>query len=101
MRKKTGKPRVTYSPEFKEQAIKLAQELGSARAASEKLGMKHFQTLRLWIRQAKTQAGTPCYDELNKLREENKRLKKELEKERKSVGILRDASAFFCLEQQK
>ena len=59
MRKKTGKKRTIYSPEFKEQAIKLAQELGSAREACEKLGIKHFQTLRLWIHQAKTQTETP------------------------------------------
>ena len=59
MRKKTGKKRTIYSPEFKEQAIKLAQELGSAREACEKLGIKHFQTLRLWIRQVKTQTETP------------------------------------------
>ena len=101
MRKKTGKKRTIYSPEFKEQAIKLAQELGSAREACEKLGIKHFQTLRLWIRQVKTQTETPSYDELQRLREENKKLRKELEKERKSVVLLRDATAFFCLEKQK
>ena len=40
MRKKTGKKRTIYSPEFKEQAIKLAQELGSAREACEKAWYK-------------------------------------------------------------
>ena len=99
MRKKTGKKRTIYSPEFKEQAIKLAQELGSAREACEKLGIKHFQTLRLWIRQVKTQTETPSYDELQRLREENKKLRKELEKERKSVVLLRDATAFFLLRE--
>jgi hypothetical protein len=35
------------------------------------------------------------------MKEENKRLKKELEKEKKVTAILRDATAFFCQENQK
>ena len=45
MSKKADKTRSIYSPEFKEQAVKLAQELGSSKQAAEKLGIKHFQTL--------------------------------------------------------
>ena len=53
MKKKTDRTRTLYRPEFKEKAIKLAQELGSNRDAADKLGIKHFSTLSLWIRQAK------------------------------------------------
>ena len=34
-------------------------------------------------------------------KEEIKRLKKDLEKEKKVTAILRDATAFFCQENQK
>ena len=102
MKKKTGRTRTLYSPEFKKKAIQLAQELGSNRDAADKLGIKHFSTLSLWVRQAKKREIHPvAYDELQKLKEENKKLKKELEKERKSIAILKDAAAFFCQENQK
>ena len=98
MKKKTGRTRTLYSPEFKAQAIKLAQELGSTRQAADKLGMKNFQTLTIWRREARTKTQTPSYDELHRLKEENKKIKRELEKERKSTAILKDAMAFFCKE---
>ena len=47
MKKKTGRTRTLYSPEFKKKAIQLAQELGSNRDAADKLGIKHFSTLSL------------------------------------------------------
>ena len=101
MKKKTGKTRTLYSSEFKERAIKLAKELGSTRQAADKLGIGHFSTLSLWIRQAKKSDLNPdAFDELQKAKEEIKKLKKELEKERKSVTILRDATAFFCLQKE-
>ena len=43
MRKKETKNRKSYSPEFKQQAIELAKEMGSKKAA-EKLGISNFQT---------------------------------------------------------
>ena len=80
MSKKADKARSVYSPEFKEQAVKLAQELGSSKQAAEKLGIKHFQTL-LWVRQAKKRAGNPIvFDELQRAKEEIKKLKKELKR---------------------
>ena len=102
MSKKADKARSIYSPEFKEQAVKLAQELGSSKQAAEKLGIKHFQILSLWVRQAKKRAENPIvFDELQRAKEEIKKLKKELEKERKNVSILKDAAAFFCQEDHK
>ena len=78
MSKKADKTRSIYSPEFKEQAVKLAQELGSSKQAAEKLGIKHFQTLSLWVRQAKKREGNPIvFDELQRAKEEIKKLKKD------------------------
>lgn len=39
--------RQSYTPEFKKQAIILAEELGSIPEAAEKLGIKSVQTLAL------------------------------------------------------
>jgi transposase-like protein len=104
MRKQTPKntqSRSSYTPEFKRQAIDLAHELGSVPEAAEKLGIKNFQTLAAWVRQDKKKSTDTAHKELLEMKEENKRLKKELEKEKKVTAILRDAAAFFCQENQK
>lgn len=95
-----AKGRKSYTPEFKKQAIDLAAELGVPEAA-EKLGIKSVQTLASWVRHDKKKSTDTAYKELLEMKEENKRLKKELEKEKKVTAILRDAAAFFCQENQK
>lgn len=95
-----AKGRKSYTPEFKKQAINLAAELGIPEAA-EKLGIKSVQTLASWVRHDKKKTTDTAYKELLEMKEENKRLKKELEKEKKVTAILRDAAAFFCQENQK
>lgn len=95
-----AKGRKSYTPEFKKQAINLAAELGIPEAA-EKLGIKSVQTLASWVRHDKKKSTDTAYQELLEMKEENKRLKKELEKEKKVTAILRDATAFFCQENQK
>jgi len=92
--------RQSYTLEFKRQAIDLAIELGVPEAA-EKLGIKSIQTLASWVRHDKKKSTDTAYKELLEMKEENKRLKKELEKEKKVTAILRDATAFFCQENQK
>ena len=52
MSQKTSKIRKSYPQEFKSQAIELAKELGSKKAA-EKLGISNFQTLAAWVRYSK------------------------------------------------
>lgn len=89
-----------YSAEFKSQAIELAKEIGAVKAA-EKLGIENHQTLGAWVRYSKKVDENQDFCELEKLREENKRLKKELEYEKKSVAILKDATAFFCQNQDR
>lgn len=93
--------RKSYTPDFKRQAIALAEELDSIPEAAEKLGIKSFQTLAAWIRHAKKKTTDTAYSELLEAKEELKRVKKELEKEKKIIAILRDATAFFSQENQK
>lgn len=94
------KTRIPRTPEFKKQAIALAAELGVPEAA-EKLGIKSIQTLASWVRLDKKKNTNSAYNELQEAKEEIKRLKKDLEKEKKVTAILRDATAFFCQENQK
>ncbi len=94
------KTRIPRTPEFKKQAIALAAELGVPEAA-EKLGIKSIQTLAAWVRHDKKKNTDSAYSELQEAKEEIKRLKKDLEKEKKVTAILRDATAFFCQENQK
>jgi transposase len=100
MKKQQVKTRKSYPPEFKEQAIKLALEIGVMNAA-KKLGIDNFQTLGAWVRYSKKADDNAEIQELEQLRVENKRLKKELEIEKKSVAILRDATAFFSRDLLK
>ena len=90
------KIRIPRTPEFKKQAIALATEIGVPEAA-EKLGIKSVQTLASWVRHDKKKNTDSAYNELL----EAKDLKKDLEKEKKVTAILRDATAFFCQENQK
>ena len=94
------KTRIPRTPEFKKQAIVLATEIGVSEAA-EKLGIKSVQTLASWVRHDKKKNTDSAYNELLEAKEEIKRLKKDLEKEKKVTAILRDATAFFCQENQK
>ena len=95
------KGRKSYTPDFKKQAIDLANALNSVPEAAEKLGIKSVQTLSSWIRHDKKKGTDSAYNELLEAKEEIKRLKKDLEKEKKVTAILRDATAFFCQETQK
>jgi len=93
--------RQSYTPEFKKQAVTLAIELASIPEAAEKLGIKSVQTLALWARHDKKKSTDSAYNELLEAKDEIKRLKKDLEKEKKVSAILRDATVFFCQENQK
>ena len=88
-------PRQEYTAEFKEQAVKRAQEVGVGVAARE-LGLVE-QTLRNWVKATalgKLNAPgarpiTPEQMELSRLRAENARLKMH-------VDILKKATAYFA-----
>ena len=103
MRRKQTKPtpRKRYDATFKEQAIRLAQDLGSIQEAADKLGMLGYQTLGSWVRDHRKMAENGSHSQLLDAQAENKKLKKELEKEKKVNAMLRDATAFFCQDQRK
>lgn len=93
------KKRTHYNEEFKERAVDMAKEIGVSEAAT-KLDINQ-QTLSSWFRYSKKIEENAKFAELEKLRAETKRLKKELDIERRSVAILKDAARFFCLNQEK
>ena len=92
--------RRTFSPEFKEEAIKLAKEPGQSISKVALNLNVTSTTLRAWIRQAEVDGGrgpagaltTAEKQELVQLRRENRQLRMERE-------ILKKATAFFAKEQ--
>ncbi len=100
MTKKKKKIRQTYSLQFKSQAVELAKEIG-VKETAQKLGIENVQTLGAWGRYDKKTTENSDLQELERLKAENKRLKKELEIERRSVNILKTATAFFCQDLPK
>lgn len=91
----------TYDINFKQEAIKLAKEIGSTKAAKE-LNIPSG-TMDTWISKAKTGKLTgkaPTPKNAMTLDEENKKRKQE-NKERKQINeILSKATAFFAQSQK-
>ena len=100
-----------HDHEYKGQAVKLAQEIGSSKAAKE-LGIP-VDTLYGWIRAVKAGrldvgggAHTPenaltLNDELIKLRKQVKILEKENKRLKEENEFLEEASAFFAASRRK
>ena len=100
-----------YDAEYKEQAIKLAKEIGTKNAAQE-LGIPNG-TLGTWLRKAKvgeidTGSGTRSLeDSLNlaqQLQAANKRIKEQEKRIRELEEMnefLEEASAFFAASRQR
>ncbi len=99
-KKSKRKTRQRYTAEFKCQAIELAKEIG-IQPAAEKLGLQSWQSLGAWVRDDKKAIENRELVEIDRLKAENRRLKKELEAERTSVSILKKAAAFFSQDQLK
>ena len=100
MKKESKNTRNSYPPEFKSQAVELAKEIGS-KLAAEKLGISSFQTIAAWVRYSKKMDESSEFRDIEALKSEVKKLRKELEIEKKSVAILKDAAAFFCQDHLK
>lgn len=91
-----GIPKQEYTAEFKEQAVRRAEEVGSIGQAAKELGLVD-QTLRNWVKAANAGrlrvAGarqiTPEQMEVSRLKAEVARLKMELE-------ITKKAAAYFA-----
>ena len=101
-----------YDGEYKVQAVKLAKNLGSAKAAAEELQIP-VNTLYGWIQKVKTAeldigCGERSPEEALSIAKENQQLKKRikaLEKENRRLSemneFLEDAAAFFAACRQK
>ena len=101
-----------YDEEYKVQAVKLAKNLGSAKAAAEELQIP-VNTLYGWIRKARIGSldigcGERSPEESLNIAEENQQLRKQikaLEKENRRLSemneFLEDAAAFFAACRQK
>ena len=91
-------PKQEYTAEFKEQAVKRADEVGSITRVAEELGLVE-QTLRNWVKAAKAGKLNPGgakqitaeQMELSRLRAQVARLEMELE-------ITKKAAAYFAKE---
>ncbi len=89
------KPKRTFSPEFKAEAVKLVLKGGRTMSAvAQQVGV-YPSVLRSWVLQAQADAGmsdtlsSSDKEELAALRRENRQLKMEAE-------ILKKATAFFA-----
>lgn len=88
----------TYSREFKEEAVRLAQKNGNQTQTAQDLGI-HQSVLRRWKKeieldgqQAFPGKGHTKDEELRQLRKENQRLKDTVEVLKKAVGIFSKSS---------
>ncbi|MCC4114749.1 IS3 family transposase [Aromatoleum toluclasticum] len=103
-------PKQEYTAEFKEQAVKRADEVGSIARAAEELGLVE-QTLRNCVKAAKAGKLNPAgakqitaeQMELSRLRAQVARLEMENENLKKSDGIFREGAAvkYVWIEKQR
>lgn len=101
-----------YDAEYKSQAVKLAQELGSATKAARELGIS-ANTLHGWlkaVREGRLDVGGGAHtpqnamtlnEELIKLRSQIKAQEKEIRRLKKENEFLEEASAFFAASRLK
>ena len=93
---------MTYSKEFKQQAIKLSDEIGTQKAC-EQLGLSYF-TLGGW---RKKENRKRIMDEktaeniTTPLTEREKKLMKEIEELHEANNILKDAFSFFVNDRKR
>ena len=88
-----------YTKEFREQAVKLSDEIG-LKKASEQLGLSYF-TLSNW-RKNKKEKEKPKYDFSSEpLTEREKQLMKEIAELKEANEILKDAMGFFVKDRKK
>lgn len=88
-----------YSKEFKEQALKLSDEIGLKKAA-EKLGIK-YGTLSDWRKIRKRKSKVYEVPDTSPLTEREKQLLKENQELKDANEILKDALGFFAKDRKK
>ena len=99
----------SYDKAYKEQAVKLAKEIGSKKASNE-LGVP-YGTLYGWIKAANNgeldvgertpENAMSLAEEVRQLRKETKEQAKEIKRLNELNEFLEEASAFFAASRQK
>ncbi len=89
-----------YSEEFKEQALKLTDDIG-LKKASEQLGLK-YSTLSGW-RQLRSKKNKQNKDQVNStpLTDREKEMQIEIQELTQANEILKDALGFFAKDRKK
>ena len=88
-----------YSKEFKEEAIRLSNEIGSKKAAAQ-LGIPYY-TLADWRNNSKHPKKEPITLSEEELRMRNRELERENAELREANNILKDALGFFAKDRKK
>jgi len=95
----------SYTAEFKEQAVRLAEELGSATRAANQLGVSEANVHNWKIKskqgKLKDSKNNMSMVVVESPDEELKRLRKEVEELKKVNYILKKAAAFFSQDHLK
>ena len=91
---------MNYSKEFKEEALKLSDEIGVKKAAAQ-LGL-HYYTIADWRknRKAKRLRQIQPMSE-SKIKARNAELEREIAELRRANDILKDALGFFAKDRKK
>jgi transposase-like protein len=83
----------TFTKEFKQQAVNLANQMDASRKAASQLGINESQ-IREWKKRLATEKSIKAIEPTFSV-EEFQRLQKENEKQKKVIQILKSAAAFF------
>ena len=89
----------TYSKEFKEEAIRLSDEIGNKKVAAQ-LGIPYY-TLADWRNQSKHKPKETVALSEEELRIRNRELERENAELREANNILKDALGFFAKDRKK
>ena len=101
MSEKSKRKRRKFSTEFKQDAVDLVVKQGySISAAAQAVGVE-YRSLKEWHAKLAPQPD-PCGEDasVDELREENKRLRKQLRQAEMEREILKKATAYFAKESQ-
>ena len=88
-----------YSKEFKEEALRLSDELGVKKASSQ-LGIPYY-TLAEWRQDRKSKRTETSAMSNDELRTRNRELERENAELRQANEILKDALGFFAKDRKK
>lgn len=86
------KSRKQYTPEFRDEALKLAERIGVAAAARE---LSLFES-QLYTWRSKRQQQMTASERENELAAENARLKRQLAEQAEELAILQKAATYFA-----